>query len=235
MRLLIEYRRREDEERRARGEPVAALGVSPGFRDLQWLKPVYAGDTVSYASEVIETRPLASRPGWGLVSSRNTGVNQRGEPVISFISSVFVERRRRRRCAMSVATDKLVDRAAADLAAKRDERRAAGVACGAHALHDGYTDLIYVMLPIWQKEFGLGYAELGLLRGLFAGTMAGFQIPAALLAERLGRRGGAGARHRARRRSAIAWPAPARASPADGGAVRRRARRQHPASARLER
>src|SRR5262245_49502168 len=50
------------------------------------------------------------------------------------------------------------------LAAKRDERRAAGVACGAHALHDGYTDLIYVMLPIWQKEFGLGYAELGLLR-----------------------------------------------------------------------
>ncbi len=31
------------------------------------------------------------------------------------------------------------------LAAKRDERRAAGVACGAHALHDGYTDLIYVM------------------------------------------------------------------------------------------
>src|SRR5262249_8046121 len=48
------------------------------------------------------------------------------------------------------------------LAAKRDERRAAGVACAAHALHDGYTDLIYVMLPVWQKEFGLGYAELGL-------------------------------------------------------------------------
>jgi MFS family permease len=71
-------------------------------------------------------------------------------------------------------------------AARRDERRAAGVACGAHALHDGYTDLIIVMLPIWQAEFGLGYAELGLLRGLFAGTMAAFQIPSGLLAERLG-------------------------------------------------
>ncbi len=70
--------------------------------------------------------------------------------------------------------------------AKREERRAAAVACGAHALHDGYTDLIYVMLPIWQKEFGLGYAELGLLRGLFSGTMAAFQIPSGLLAERLG-------------------------------------------------
>jgi len=74
----------------------------------------------------------------------------------------------------------------ATAAAKRDERRAAGVACGAHALHDGYTDLIYVMLPVWQKEFGLGYAELGLLRGLFAGTMASFQIPAGLVAERFG-------------------------------------------------
>jgi FSR family fosmidomycin resistance protein-like MFS transporter len=72
------------------------------------------------------------------------------------------------------------------LAAKRDERRAAGVACSAHALHDGYTDLIYVMLPIWQREFGLGYAELGLLRGLFSGTMAGFQIPSGIIAERLG-------------------------------------------------
>jgi MFS transporter, FSR family, fosmidomycin resistance protein len=70
--------------------------------------------------------------------------------------------------------------------APREERRAAGVACGAHALHDGYTDLIIVMLPIWQAEFGLGYAELGLLRGLFAGTMAAFQIPSGLLAERLG-------------------------------------------------
>ncbi len=60
------------------------------------------------------------------------------------------------------------------------------MACGAHALHDGYTDLIYVMLPLWQRDFGLGYAELGMLRGLYAGTMAGFQIPAGYLAERFG-------------------------------------------------
>jgi MFS family permease len=72
------------------------------------------------------------------------------------------------------------------LPARRNERRAAGVACSAHALHDGYTDLIYVMLPIWQKEFGLGYAELGLLKALFSGTMASFQIPSGLIAERLG-------------------------------------------------
>ena len=86
---------------------------------------------------------------------------------------------------MSVAGGQAAD-ATSDLAVRRDERRAAGVACGAHALHDGLTDVIFVLLPIWQREFGLGYAEVGVLRGLYAGTMATFQIPAALLAERLG-------------------------------------------------
>ena len=54
--------------------------------------------------------------------------------------------------------------------AKLGERRAVGVACGAHALHDGYTDLVYVMLPIWQAEFGLGFAALGLMKTVFSGT-----------------------------------------------------------------
>jgi MFS family permease len=78
------------------------------------------------------------------------------------------------------------DQAATASAGKAGQRQAGAVACGAHALHDGYTDLIYVMLPIWQAEFGLGYAQLGLLRGLFAGTMATLQIPSGLLAERYG-------------------------------------------------
>src|SRR5216684_6636513 len=69
---------------------------------------------------------------------------------------------------------------------KDEERSALGVACGAHALHDGYTDLVYVMLPIWQAEFGLSYAAVGILRSLFSGTLAGFQIPSGLLAEKLG-------------------------------------------------
>jgi MFS family permease len=69
---------------------------------------------------------------------------------------------------------------------RKAEWRAMGVAGGAHALHDGYTDLIYVMLPIWQHEFGLGYAALGLMKTVFSGTLAGFQIPSTLLAERFG-------------------------------------------------
>ena len=93
MKLMIESRRREDDERRARGEPVATLGPSPGFRDLKWLKPVYVGDTISYQTEVLEMRPLSNRPKWGLVTSLNTGKNQHGELVISFVSTAFVERR----------------------------------------------------------------------------------------------------------------------------------------------
>jgi MFS transporter, FSR family, fosmidomycin resistance protein len=68
----------------------------------------------------------------------------------------------------------------------QEERRALGVAGGAHALHDGYTDLVYVLLPIWQTEFGLSYAAVGLLRSLFSGTLAVFQVPSGLLAEKLG-------------------------------------------------
>jgi len=66
------------------------------------------------------------------------------------------------------------------------ERRTLAVACGAHILHDGYTDLLYVLLPLWQAQFGLDYAAVGLLRALYVGSMAGFQIPAGSIAQRFG-------------------------------------------------
>ncbi len=67
-----------------------------------------------------------------------------------------------------------------------EQRRAATIAGSAHALHDGYADLIYIMLPLWQSEFGLSYAALGLLRSMFVGAMASLAIPAGLLSERFG-------------------------------------------------
>jgi len=67
-------------------------------------------------------------------------------------------------------------------------RRALWSACVAHALHDGYTDLIYVLLPVWQAEFGLSYEALAILRAGYVATMAGLQWPAGRLAERFGGR-----------------------------------------------
>jgi MFS family permease len=64
-------------------------------------------------------------------------------------------------------------------------RRTLAVAGIAHALHDGYTDLIYILLPLWQTEFALGYGMLAALRGLYAGTMAALQIPSGWLAEKV--------------------------------------------------
>lgn len=89
MKLMVASRLRENAERVARGEAPIMVGPSPGFRDLKWIKPVLAGDTVSYCSEVTGLRESASRPGWGLVEVTNTGTNQRGEVVYSFVGTVF--------------------------------------------------------------------------------------------------------------------------------------------------
>lgn len=93
MRLLVAYRRREADARRVRGERVAELGPSPGFRDLRWLKPVRPGDTVTYAIEIVGMRLSNSRPAWGLVTLRNTGTDQAGDIVLSWSSTAFIQRR----------------------------------------------------------------------------------------------------------------------------------------------
>ena len=93
MRMFVDYRKREIEARKHRGEPVARTGRSPEFRELKWLKPVYVGDTISYFAEIAEQRPSQSRPGWGINTMRASGVNQHGETVFSFLTSGFVERR----------------------------------------------------------------------------------------------------------------------------------------------
>ena len=92
MQLNVREWQRRARELELAGVPAARLGPSPGFEDLKWLKPVYAGDTISFASEVVAKKDSASRPGWGLVSFRNTGRNQHGEDAIVFTAHVFVQR-----------------------------------------------------------------------------------------------------------------------------------------------
>lgn len=73
---------------------------------------------------------------------------------------------------------------AADISVRR---RSLFAASTAHAVHDGLTDLIYVLLPIWQTQFALSYAMVGLLRASYSGVLAGFQLLASRLARRWGR------------------------------------------------
>jgi acyl dehydratase len=93
MKMLVANRQREVAQARARGEEVAVWGPSPGFRELRWLKPVLAGDTISFASEIESLRVSERRPEWGILQARNTGTNQRGELVFSFQATAFVPRR----------------------------------------------------------------------------------------------------------------------------------------------
>jgi acyl dehydratase len=93
MKLLVADGQRRMEEAVARGEKIAVWGPSPGFRDLRWIKPVLAGDTISYASEAESLRISEKRPEWGIVQARQTGTNQRGELVFSLLATAFVPRR----------------------------------------------------------------------------------------------------------------------------------------------
>jgi FSR family fosmidomycin resistance protein-like MFS transporter len=58
----------------------------------------------------------------------------------------------------------------------------------AHFIHDGFADVVYVLLPLWAAEFSLTFAQVGIIRTAYSGGMALFQIPAGLLAERIGDR-----------------------------------------------
>jgi len=93
MRMIVEANKRDFDAAIARGEKPVPFGPSPGFNDLKWLKPVYAGDTVTYSSEILQLREPASRPEWGIMFAKIKGVNQNGERVFEYESTAFIPRK----------------------------------------------------------------------------------------------------------------------------------------------
>jgi MFS family permease len=75
-----------------------------------------------------------------------------------------------------------------DLPGKARARRTLAMAGIAHALHDGFTDMIYVLLPVWQVQFALSYGALAVLRALYVGSLAALQVPSGHLARHLNAR-----------------------------------------------
>jgi MFS family permease len=67
-------------------------------------------------------------------------------------------------------------------------RQVLGAATLAHFVHDGFSDVLYLLLPVWAGALGLTYTQVGLLKSVYSGGMAAFQVPAGLLAERWGER-----------------------------------------------
>lgn len=73
MALWIAHQNREMQARAGRGEIVPIPGPSPGFDDMKWLKPVLAGQTVRYRTSLLRARASATRPDWGILTTRNEG------------------------------------------------------------------------------------------------------------------------------------------------------------------
>jgi len=81
---------------RARGggaSPLLRAGVSPGYQDMRWLKPVRPGTTLHYSSEIVGKVELKSRPSHGIVLSLNRARNDDGELVFEFTGKGLVQRR----------------------------------------------------------------------------------------------------------------------------------------------
>lgn len=58
------------------------------------------------------------------------------------------------------------------------------MACLAHLVHDGYSSMLYLLLPFWQRDLALSLAEIGILKTLYSAAMAAGQIPAGAVGER---------------------------------------------------
>ncbi|MBY5899085.1 MaoC family dehydratase [Rhizobium leguminosarum] len=89
MRTFLAFWKRQSAALAQKGLTSPNLGPSPGFQKLQWLRPVFAGDVVTYSVAFLSSRPLASRPGWHLNTILCEGVNQNSDPVIRFESGVL--------------------------------------------------------------------------------------------------------------------------------------------------
>lgn len=67
-------------------------------------------------------------------------------------------------------------------------KRTLQTCCGAHIVHDGFSDVSYVLLPLLAQAFGLNLTQVGTIRTAHRVAMAAFQLPAGLIAERFGER-----------------------------------------------
>ena len=88
MKHYIAARVRSTEARAAAGLPIAIGGPSPGFTNMKWLRPVHAGDAVTYGFEITAKRKTG-RDGWGIVATRNFGHAADGTPVFGFDSRLM--------------------------------------------------------------------------------------------------------------------------------------------------
>ena len=90
MRLNVSHGR--DEFLRLTGYegPPPVFGPSPGLRNIKWLLPVYAGDTITYRTTLTKKKPSGKRDGWAMLLNRSEGFNQDGKQVLTMDGAVLM-------------------------------------------------------------------------------------------------------------------------------------------------
>ena len=71
---------------------LGTLVANLGYDKLVFPKPVFVGDTLRIASEVVALRESKSRPNAGIVTWEHRAVNQRGETVCTFKRSALIKK-----------------------------------------------------------------------------------------------------------------------------------------------
>jgi acyl dehydratase len=74
------------------GLPIANGLIGAGG-EIAWPRPTRPGDTLRVESEIVEIAPSRSKPNQGMVTVKNTTLNQNGEPVYLFTSRILVFKR----------------------------------------------------------------------------------------------------------------------------------------------
>ena len=88
MKCNVAHLQAEADRISAEGGIPPQIGPSPGVRNLKWLRPVFAGDVITYTMAFNHDTPVPGRPGRYLCDLSYAGTNQNGEMVMQFDCAV---------------------------------------------------------------------------------------------------------------------------------------------------
>lgn len=91
MRVNLLYQQAEGERPWTGDGPRPAFGPSPGFRKLRWLKPTFAGTTLTYSRRAMHLRGHPARPEWNVLTSLCEAYDEAGSKVLEFESDVLLK------------------------------------------------------------------------------------------------------------------------------------------------
>ncbi|MGE5477302.1 MAG: MaoC family dehydratase [Bacteroidales bacterium] len=67
--------------------------IGAGIEELKWHRPVRPGDVLTVRAEVLEARPMRSKPGYGIARVRVETLDADAKPVQTFLTPLVIQAR----------------------------------------------------------------------------------------------------------------------------------------------